>query len=350
MTDHINPPISLKSAPLVPPTTSGPSGQAYAMQVGTRCFLLDQQQTFWQYDPVTRSYTARTPPPELPNFDNSGFAAVKLFAFSSSDKIYFGGQSIIAVPGTNDFPVFLYVYNPATDSWASSNPLPGNGTPYPEAQISFFANGKGYVCSFVTEIVNGALSNTYKVYCSEYDPGKSQWTKRFDTPLLLPPGLTYGTPSQAVVIDGKAYWVVNAYPTAKIGKSLSSEDGFACVYELNPQTNELVLKLTTNPFGSGMAVAPYFRLGLSAANKLWLLNEGSFDQGNPVANQLFWYDPATNQLNRTSVSLLIAPNKSLSWSVGYAIDNHLYIGLGEYGFVNGTPAGLENGFAEFNVK
>lgn len=352
VTDHITLPSQPQSAPLMAPTTSGPSGEAYAMQIDSRCFVLDKQQKFWQYNPTTRSYTIKASPPKLPNFAGSAFRSVKLFTFSSTDKVYLGGQSIIAIPGnaTGDFPVFLYAYDPTTNTWTSETPRPGNGLPYPDDQISFFANGRGFVFTFVNQIINNSLSNTHRIYCYEYEPSKSQWVTRFDIPVPLPSGLTYGKSSQAVVINGKAYWITNAYPVTKIGKSLNNEDHFVCVYEFDNLTNRLTLKLTTNQPAAISTNAFYFGIGLPAANKLWLINEGSFAGNTPVANQLFWYDPATNQLNRTSASILISPDKSLGSSIGFAIDNRLYIGLGEYGFVNGTPAGSENGFAEFEVN
>ncbi|WP_288426149.1 hypothetical protein [uncultured Spirosoma sp.] len=333
------------------PTTVGPRGQAYAMQIGSRCFVLDNNQKFWQYDPAARSYTAKASPPTLPNFAGSAFQAVKLFTFSSTDKGYLGGQSIFAIPGstTGAFPVFLYAYDPATNTWTSETPKPGNGLPYPDDQLSFFVNGRGFVCTFVNQIINNSLSNTHRVYCYEYDPSNSQWITRFDTPVPLPSGLTYGKSSQVAVINGKAYWITNAYPASKIGKSLNSEDRFVCVYEFDSQTNQLTLKLATNQLANGTYVS-FLRLGLLSANKLWLMNEGGFTGNTPVASQLFWYDPATNQLNRTAASILIGPDKSLYSPIGFATANRLYIGLGEYSFVNGTPAGSENGFAEFEVN
>lgn len=321
------------------------------MQIGSRCFVLDNSQKFWQYDPVARSYTAKASPPALPNFTVSAFQAVKLFTFSSTDKGYLGGQSVIAVPGstTGAFPVFLYAYEPATNTWTSETPKPGNGLPYPDDQISFFANGRGFVFTFVNQIINNSLSNTHRIYCYEYEPSKSQWVTRFDIPVPLPSGLTYGGSSQVAAIKGKAYWITNAYPAAKIGKPLNTEDRFICVYEFDSQTTQLTLKLATNQLSDGTYV-PYLRLGLLAANKLWLMNASGFTVTTPIVNQLFWYDPATNQLNRTAASILIGPDKSLYSSIGFAINNRLYIGLGEYSFVNGTPAGSENGFAEFEVN
>ncbi|CCH01436.1 hypothetical protein FAES_3428 [Fibrella aestuarina BUZ 2] len=348
--DHPAAPTKPQSAYISPPTTNGPSGLAYAMQLGTKCFVLDAKEQFWQYDPINRSYTAKAKPPQLPELSRAGFFAIKLFTFSSADKIYLGGQSTAAIPGTTDFPVFLHVYDPTTDTWTSTNPYPGNGNPYPDNYIGFFASGRGYACSFVNGFANGSLTNQYRIYCYEYEPASSRWAKRFDTPFTLPSGLIYGNSTQSVVLNGKAYWAVNAYPAAKVGKPLSNEDKYVCIYELNPQTNELTLKLTTNPFGNGMPVSPSLQLGLSADNKIWFVTDGGFDSTSSIANQLFVYDSAVNQLSQTSASLLTSSDKALHSSVGFSVNDHLYIGLGQYSFRNGTPAGLESGFAEFNVK
>jgi N-acetylneuraminic acid mutarotase len=105
----------------------------------------------WEYNPVTDTWTAKSPCPGNPRRDAVGFAI--------GSKAYFGTGNDDSYFETVDF----WEYTPATNSWAAKADFAGSA----RSQAAGFAvNGKGYVGT-------GGQLDVQDFF--EYDPATNSW-------------------------------------------------------------------------------------------------------------------------------------------------------------------------------
>lgn len=95
---------------------------------GTSTFLSD----FWEYDPVADAWTQKASFPYGARYNT--------WQFVLNGIAYVGGGNSAGASGP--FHADAYTYNPVTNAWASSTPIPDQGR---HGAIGFSMNGKGYV-------------------------------------------------------------------------------------------------------------------------------------------------------------------------------------------------------------
>jgi N-acetylneuraminic acid mutarotase len=132
-----------------------------------------------RYDPATNSWTELAAMPHGRNHTASGTDGSRLWVF--------GGRG----PGSGDFNVTtngfddVQVYDPATNSWASSDDAGSGLAPLPQARggmgKAVFLGGEFYVIG--GETLTGAGATPDKVYhrVDVYDPATNTW--RLDAPM-----------------------------------------------------------------------------------------------------------------------------------------------------------------------
>lgn len=95
---------------------------------GTSTFFDD----FWEYDPVDDSWTQKA--------DFPAGARYNTWQFVLNGIAYVGGGNSAGASGP--FHADAFSYNPVTDTWNTSPPIPGQGR---HGTMGFSMNGKGYV-------------------------------------------------------------------------------------------------------------------------------------------------------------------------------------------------------------
>lgn len=115
---------------------------------------------FWQYDPLTNSWTQKSNYPGLPVYFATGF--------NIDTKGYIcGGKR-----GPNWYISELWEYNPASDSWTGKTPFPG-GVRY---QLNSFVVGSSAYVGLGTD------QDMYRYDMYEYKPALDEWTPKADLP------------------------------------------------------------------------------------------------------------------------------------------------------------------------
>ncbi|HEX6207425.1 MAG TPA: kelch repeat-containing protein [Actinomycetota bacterium] len=153
------------------PVTQGPDGTIYVGELGAGqvAALVPQDTGCW---------SDRAPlPAQLLDVGGTGL----------SGKFYVAAGKTSSGPRTN-----MYVYDPATDSWATGPNLPGPGVENPAMEA---LNGKLYVFGGSTDPFSGAVANA-----AVYDPGTNAWT-------TLTPMPTARGGANAKAINGLIYVV-----------------------------------------------------------------------------------------------------------------------------------------------
>lgn len=118
---------------------------------------------FWQYNPVTNSWTQKANYPA-----NGGFGIYFATAFSIDSKGYVCGGKM----GSNFYSNQLWEYKPSIDQWAQLPNFPG-GVRY---QMSSFTIGyKAYIGL-------GADQDLYRKDIWEFDATTNQWNAKADLP------------------------------------------------------------------------------------------------------------------------------------------------------------------------
>jgi glucose/arabinose dehydrogenase/N-acetylneuraminic acid mutarotase len=161
-----------------------------------------------------------------------------------------------------------YIYDPATDSWATGPDLPGPGVENPAA---VGLDGKLYVFGGSTSSFSGAVSNA-----AVFDPQTNEWTALPDLPTARG-----GATAQA--INGKIYVV------GGIGADGSA---LATVEVFDPDVGEDGEWSTGTPLGTRRDNAGSAVLG----GKLYVFGGGIHDPSGyttPRLNSVEMYDPAT---------------------------------------------------------
>jgi N-acetylneuraminic acid mutarotase len=232
------------------------------------------------YHPATKTLVAWRPRAPLPAARTwpSGAAVI-------NGKIYVpGGQNAGDAPTKS-----LFVYNPATDHWATKAAMPVASARGAAGAI----NGKLYV---YTASYDGNSS-----FLHRYDPGTNTWTKRATPPHRnqLP---------AAGVIDGKFYLAGGVYA----GSVVATLD----VYD--PATNTWTTR-------KSMPTPRGYAAGRGLNGKLYVVGGGS---GGQPLGRVEAYDPATNTWT-TKASMPTA-----RWNLAATSANGILYALGGLG-----PAG-----------
>lgn len=120
---------------------------------GTSTFLND----FWEYDPVMNSWTQKASFPYGARYNT--------WQFVLNGIAYVGGGNSAGASGP--FLADAFIYNPVTNAWATSTPIPDAGR---HGAIGFSMDGKGYVvCGRET-----GLAFTQDFWA--FNPTTSAWT------------------------------------------------------------------------------------------------------------------------------------------------------------------------------
>jgi N-acetylneuraminic acid mutarotase len=117
---------------------------------------------FWQYNPVTDSWSAIAPLPGAPR----QYAA----SFVIGSKAYvFGGL----LNDQGECLRELWEYDPALNSWTRRADLPGEAR---QSCVAFASGGRGYICTGRNN------KTTYLKDCWQYDPETDSWKRLPDLP------------------------------------------------------------------------------------------------------------------------------------------------------------------------
>ncbi len=231
------------------------------------------------YNAVTNSWSRKANLPH-PRARTNGAAVI-------AGKIYVSGGLSSSGGSSNS----LYVYAPATNTWATKAKMPVASFDGVSAAI----NGKLYVL-----VANcPTCSRLYR-----YDPGINTWTRRADCPQQHARGA-------GGVIDGKFY-VVDGSP-----------NGGLDVYD--PVTNTWTTKLTGGSLDSPAATV----LG----KKLYILGgflEDASGETGDIDFSMFAYDPATNT-SAEKAHLIVARQGFVAQTVTFGGVSHILAVGGDTG-------------------
>lgn len=240
---------------------------------------------FWEYDPVSDTWTQKANVPPVPRLRGVGFAA--------NGKGYIGlGSSPTTSTMLND----LWEYDPASNSWTQKANFPSWGR--------FF--GVGFAVGTIGYVGLGAdvNANTYASDLWAYNPAINAWTQRAN----FPGGLRLGASS--FVVGNRAYVGTG---TDTLGNS------YADLWEYNPANN------------SWLARTPLPAVGRSMGLGITIFNRGYFGTGiDSLGNYLDdWYEfnPATNSW----ATMANFPNGGRFHMVGFGINCRGYVGTGHWG-------------------
>lgn len=120
---------------------------------GTSTFLND----FWEYDPVADAWTQKASFPYGARYNT--------WQFVLNGIAYVGGGNSAGASGP--FHNDAYAYNPVTNGWAISTPIPDQGR---HGAIGFSMNGKGYV------VCGRESSLSFIQDLWAFDPASSTWS------------------------------------------------------------------------------------------------------------------------------------------------------------------------------
>lgn len=126
-------------------------------------FAGDELADFWEYDPLTNTWTQKAPYP-----GSGGAGVYYATGFGINGKGYICCGKI----GPSNYSNQLWEYNPATNSWLQRASFPG-GTRY--GLTSFVINNKAYLGTGTDE---NAFNND--LWC--YDPSTNTWTAKANMP------------------------------------------------------------------------------------------------------------------------------------------------------------------------
>lgn len=240
---------------------------------------------FWEYDPGTNSWTQKA------NF--SGVARRDAMCFSIGSKGYVG-------TGINNADAFMgttlsdfWEYNPATNTWTSKAPYPGNFSSGIYYATGFALLGKGYVCCGK----EGASMYSNELW--EYTPGTNTWLQKTS----FPGGVRYG--GVAFVIGNYAY-----YGTGTDENIFNSD-----FYKYNPSTN------------TWTAIASFPGSGRFSCSSFTLNNQGYivFGSDGGYKDELWMYDPLSNYWTNKAAF----PDGERRSAVAFNIGGKAYAGTGK---------------------
>jgi len=245
----------------------------------TSTFLDD----FWEYDPVSDSWTQRASFPAGPRYNT--------WQFVIDGIAYVGGGNSGGASGP--FHADAFTYNPVTDTWAAGFPIPDQGR---HGAVSFVINERGYVVcgresdlDFVQDIWTfdpvtyiwslsapfpGAPRSSPLAFVYNNDAvvgcGRDASTNYFDAWLFDPASNTWSAITDypgATAMAGASFSVGNR-AFGGLGWELSTDLSHADLWELikpgNVGMEELdstsLLRVHPNPAGpDGFLLSPLFR-------------------------------------------------------------------------------------------
>jgi N-acetylneuraminic acid mutarotase len=136
-------------------------GDATGFAIGGKCYMGTGYNSgnylsdWWEYDPVTDSWTQKASHP--------GTGVVEAVSFTIGSFGY-----VVSAPISND----VYKYDPAANSWTAVASFPGGSR---QAAVGFSINNKGYVCTGM------GLGLSYNDMW-EYDATSDSWTQKASMP------------------------------------------------------------------------------------------------------------------------------------------------------------------------
>lgn len=189
--------------------------QAVAVSIGNYGYLgtgIDTAETvlkdWWQYDPVTDSYTQKA---DLP-----GVARRNAMAFATATKAYVGMGIDNDEAQLGSKLADFYEYNPTNNSWSTKANFPGGGGMGVYYGTAFSLDNKGYVCGGKTG------PSAYINDLWEYKPAIDQWAIRAP----FPGGSRYNLCS--IGVNGVAY----------VGLGTNQDSYTNDWWKYNPGTNQ----------------------------------------------------------------------------------------------------------------
>jgi N-acetylneuraminic acid mutarotase len=260
--------------------------------IGSRGYVTLGQDTnnlmlndLWEYDPGTNSWTQKA------NFP--GMARRDAAAFSIGTKGYVGtGMSHADAFIGNPLPDF-WEYNPATNSWTSKAPYPGNSGGGIYYASGFAVSGKGYFCC------GKRGSSWYSNELWEYNPLSNSWLAK----AAFPGGARYG---------GVAFSIGNyAYYGTGTDENVLTND----FYRYNPATN------------SWSVIAAFPSSGRFACCSFTLASRGYILYGTDggYKDELWEYNPLINYWTQKASY----PDGERRSGVAFTVGSRAYAGTGK---------------------
>lgn len=207
------------------------NGKGYIGTGITEGFFGNLRKDFWEYDPVTDSWSQKA--------DFGGTARYLAVGFSLQGKGYIGTGL-----DSNNVRNDLWEYDPTINTWSQKTGLPSNKARCGATAFSIESVGKGYIC------LGGGSGGFWDL--NEYDPSTDTWTQRAN----FPPGYRQGasgfsTYNRGYVFAGRdgatRFDDLWEYTPDSLTSISEVEPLIISVYP-NPSQGRFILSITENEF------------------------------------------------------------------------------------------------------
>jgi N-acetylneuraminic acid mutarotase len=260
--------------------------------VNGKIYALTGSSTY-EYDPEKDNWTKKTPMPTLRDSQNFGIAVCnnKIYVIGGSNN--YGNNAL----STNE------AYDPATDTWATKNPMP-TARKWLEANS---VDGKIYVIGGLNY-----ASRPYLIPATEvYDPVTDSWTIKQPAPICIIKGAS-------AVVDMKIY-ILGGLGDNETLNAISNQ-----VYDTENDTWSFGASLPTPMWYTAAGATT----GTMAPKRIYVMG-GGFDE---VTDTMNVYNPEVN--NWTTYSSL--PTNRTGHSIA-VVNDLLYVIGGGTGWHGGPP-------------
>lgn len=233
------------------------------------------------YDPATNSWAQKADIPGVTTYRAFGTG------FAINDK----GYMTLGADAGGIYPNDLWEYNPATDSWSQKADFPGQAR---TTVSSFVLNGRAYVLGGVT------ADNFYSNEVWEYNPATDAWVSKATLPNT---GASFPF---AFSIGSKGYYMGGEV------NSLETTD----LYEFNPTSN-IWTPRASFPGAARQAGVSFVLNGMAYCG----LGMAAYDT---MFGDFFRYDPAAN----TWAAQGDFDGGERAWATAAVVNNKAYVGSG----------------------
>lgn len=216
---------------------------------------------------------------------------MRAISFMLNGRVYVAGGNYL-----ND----VWVYDPASNSWAQKNNLPGASSR--TGGISFVINGKAYI-----GLGADYNSNDFRKDLWEYDAVGDAWTQKKDFPDIGREG------AACFVVNNKAY-VVGGSETQRFGT----------VWEYDP-ANDAWTKKANYP-----AVVVTDAQAFTIGNKGYVTG-GDATISSVITKKTYAYEPSTNMWTNKAEY----PGQARQGGVAFVVNGMAYCGLGHEVSISG---------------
>jgi PKD repeat protein len=259
--------------------------------IGTGWDGANDNDDFWQYDPLLDSWTQKASFPAGPR--------EAITCFEIAGKGYLATGTV--------YQDDLWEYDPASNTWTQKTNFGGNAR---YGAAAFSIGSKGYLGTGNT--VNGQSDDWW-----EFDPSNNSWTQKANVP---------GGPrmwASGFSINSKGY----------IALGLDANGKRDDLQEYDPLSNSWTQKATFTGFPRDITVA------FSIGNSGYIVT--GRDVNSNTLGDLWQYDQVTDSWSQKTG----LPGANREWAVGFTIGNKGYVGTGEHNSAgNYTPL---NDFYEY---